>query len=57
VRDEFVRAANVLELREPDLGDDRTELARGGGDAVGSRAVTRRERLAGNDESRRIWSC
>lgn len=53
--DKCVGAADVLQLREPDLGNDRAELARGGGDTVRCGAVTGREGLAGDDEGRGIW--
>lgn len=51
---EVVRAADVLQPRKPDLRDDRAELARRGRNAVRRRAVARRERLAGDDERRRV---
>jgi hypothetical protein len=57
VLDKRVGAADVLQACEPDLGKDRTELAGGGGDAVGGRAVAGRERLAGDDKRRGVWSC
>ena len=57
VRDKLVGAADVLQLRESDLGNDRTELARGGRDTVRGGAVTGRENLARNDKGRGVWSC
>lgn len=47
-------AANVLEPGEADLGDDRTELAGRGADAVRGGPVAGREDLAGDDEGRRV---
>ena len=47
-------AADVLQPGEADLGDDGTELARGGADAVRGRPVAGREDLAGDDERRRV---
>lgn len=51
---EVVLAADVLQAREADLGDDGAKLARRGGDAVRGRAVARGECLAGDDERRRV---
>ena len=53
--DKGVGAADILQLREPNLCDDCTELARGGGDTMRGGAVAGRERLAGDDEGRCIW--
>jgi len=52
----LVGATEVLQSREPNLGKDRTELARGGGDAVTGGAVAGWEHFAGNDKSRGVWS-
>ena len=54
--DKLVGAADILQLREPNLRNDRTEFARGGGDTVRGGAIAGWERLAGDDESRGIWS-
>ena len=52
--DELVRAANVDELAEADLRDDGAELAARGRDTVRGGAVAGRERLARDDEGRRV---
>lgn len=49
--DPSVLAANILKTGEPDLRDDGTELARGGGDTVARAAVAGGEDFAGDDES------
>ena len=43
-------SATRAKLADGDLGDDGADLARGGGDAVGGRAIPGGEALAGNDE-------
>lgn len=48
----LVRAADVLERAEADLGDDRAELAASGCDPVARRAVSRWEDLSWDDEGR-----
>jgi hypothetical protein len=44
------------ERTDQDLGNDGTDLARGGGDTVAGRPVSRREAFAWHDESGRIWT-
>jgi len=48
---EFVRATNVDELSEADLGNDSSELTRGSRNTVASRTVASGERFPGNNES------
>ena len=54
VLDEFICATDILELTEPNLGDNSTKLAASGGDAVGSWTVTSGEYLSGNNEGRGV---
>ena len=46
----FVRAVNILQAGETYLGDNRAELATGGGNAVSGRTVTSGKGLSRNDE-------
>ena len=54
VLDELVRATDVDELAEPDLGNDGAELAARSRDTVRGGPVARRERLPRDDERRRV---
>ena len=47
-------APDILQVRKPDLRDDSAELPARGRDSVRGGPVARRERLAGDDESRRV---
>lgn len=49
--DPGVLATDILKTGETDLGDDGTELARGGRDTVARAPVAGREDLSGDDES------
>ena len=53
---ELARPTDILELTEPDLGDDRAQFAAAGGDTVRSGAITGREDLSWDDESRGVGS-
>src|SRR5258708_1022263 len=50
VFDEFPRSTDILELTEPDLGDDSTQLATSGGDTVSGRTITSGEDFSRDDE-------
>jgi hypothetical protein len=49
VLDEFACSADILELTEPDLGDDSSKLATSGGDSVSGGTIT-----SGEDFSREM---
>jgi len=55
-RSTLLSGTTSAERTDEDLGDNGADLARGGGNAVGSRSVACREALAWNDESRRVRS-
>lgn len=50
----LARAVYILQPREPDLRDDRTEFPARRRDPVCRRAIPRREHLAGDHERRRV---
>lgn len=52
-----IGGASGAESGNGTLADDGTDLARGGGDTVGSRTVSGWEDFTGDDESRSIWAC
>jgi hypothetical protein len=53
---ELASPTDILELTEPDLGDDRAEFAAAGGDTVRGRAIPGGEDLSWDDESGGVGS-